>query len=168
MNDRPNLPDIDPDLDELRPEDTLARDRLALEPALDSLKAAGYYAYPTMNDENRWTIAVDDELGRIDVLVGDDGFLIRLWMSSPGMYADEENPWKRQSRNRLARIAIPRIARGYLDEHQTAAWDDVDEGVAVTESWQLPFTRAADIGPFVREHFPKLEQTLTMIERELG
>ena len=156
------------DLDDLDPRDVIARDRLALAPALDSLKEAGYYAYGTLDDQSRWTIAVDDELGRVDVRVGDDGFEIVLSVSSPGLYADEENIWKRRSRSRLARMTIPRIARGFLEPHQRAVWDEIEEGVAVFEHYQLPFNRARDIGQFVRTHHPKLEDVLTQIERQLG
>lgn len=142
-------------------------DQKALEPVLQSLKDAGYYAYGMVNENNVWTIAADDEIGRIDVLVGQDGFEVVMGMSSPGLYADEESTWKQSSLARLARIALPRISRGFLEPHQTASWDDVDQGVAVTEHYELPFTRAADIGPFVRENHPKLEDLLTQIERQL-
>lgn len=155
------------DIDDLDPRDTIARDRLALAPVLESLKEAGFYAYGTLDDQSRWSIAVDDELGRVDVRVGDDGFFIVLQMTSPGLYADEENPWRQQSRARLARISIPRIARGFLEPHQSARWDEVDEGVAVFEHYELPFNRSADVGTFVREQLPKLESILGLIEREL-
>lgn len=156
------------DIDDLDPRDTIARDRLALAPVLESLKQAGFYAYGTLDDQSRWTIAVDDELGRVDVRVGDDGFHIVLQMSSPGLYADEDNIWRQRSRARLARISIPRIARGFLEPHQSAMWDEVDEGVAVSEHFELPFNRAADVGEFVREQLPKLESLLELIERELA
>ena len=155
------------DSDELLTEEDIIDDRRALEPVLQSLKDAGYYAYGTLNENSEWTIAADDELGRIDVRVGSDGFEVKLWMSSPGLYADEESPWKQASRSRLARIAIPRIAKGFLEPHQTAAWDDVAQGVAVSEYYELPFTRAGDIGAFVRENHPKLEDVLSTIERQL-
>lgn len=164
----PLIPDDHTDLDDLEPGDVIARDRLALAPVLDSLKEAGYYAYGTLDDQNRWIIAVDDELGKVDVRVGEDGFHLVLSMSSPGLYAEEENPWRLRSRNRLARISIPRIARGFLEPHQSATWDEVDEGVAVSEHYELPFNRARDIGRFVREHHPKLEALLILIERELA
>ncbi|HVL23547.1 MAG TPA: hypothetical protein VM450_05655 [Thermomicrobiales bacterium] len=157
-----------PELDDFDPRDVIARDRLALAPVLDALKAADFYAYGTLDDQSRWTIAVDDELGRVDVRVGDDGFEIVLWMSSPGLYADEENEWKRRSRSRLARMTIPRIAQGFLEPHQSAMWDEVDEGVAVSEHYQLPFNRAGDVGQFVRTQLPQLEQVLALIERQLG
>lgn len=164
----PIPPENENDIDDLDPRDVIARDRLALAPVLESLKTAGFYAYGTLDDQSRWSIAVDDELGRVDVRVGDDGFHIVLWMSSPGLYADEENIWRQQSRARLAKISIPRIARGYLEPHQAAMWDEVDEGVAVSEHYELPFNRAADVGEFVREQLPKLESLLELIERELG
>lgn len=155
------------DSDDLLPDESIAQDRKALEPVLQSLKDAGYYAYGMVNEHNIWTIAADDEIGRVDVRVGQDGFEVVLWMSSPGLYADEESPFKQSSLARLARIALPRISRGFLEPHQTATWDEVDQGVAVTEHYELPFTRAADIGPFVRENHPKLEDLLTLIERQL-
>lgn len=158
----------DTDLDDLDPNDLIARDRLSLEPVLASLREAGFYAYGTLDDQSRWTIAVDDELGRVDVRVGGDGFEVVLSTSSPGLYAEEENIWKRGSRNRLARISIPRIAQGYLEPHQSAWWDETEEGVAVSELYQLPFNRAGDVGRFVRQQLPQLEPLLTLIERQLN
>lgn len=160
-------PDDTSPLSDQLPDDQIAQDRLTLQPVLDSLKTAGYYAYGMLDETNRWTIAADDELGRIDVRVGEDGFEVVLQMSSPGLYADEENPYKQSSRSRLARIAIPRIARGFLEPHQTARWDDVDQGVAVTEHYELPFARGGDVGEFVRQQHPQLEQILTLIEQQL-
>ena len=45
----------------------LPRENRALEPVKESLIAAGYYAYGTFDDQQRWTIAVDDELARGDI-----------------------------------------------------------------------------------------------------
>ncbi len=144
------------------------QDRIALDPIRESLKAVGYYAYGMLDDQNRWSIAVDDEEGRANVRIGDDGYEIELWSSSPGLYADEENEWRRKSRARLARLMLPNLARGFLEPHQQVTWDEVDEGVAVTETWQLPFTRTDDVGQFVRDHLPALEGILTRIESQLG
>src|ERR687896_30140 len=108
------------------PRDTIAAARRALEPVQRSLRDAGFYAYGTVDDENRWTIAVDDEAGRIDVRVGEDGVVVELWSSSPGLYADEENEFRRRTRERLARITLPNVARGFLQPHQSASWDEVD------------------------------------------
>jgi hypothetical protein len=149
-------------------ESRIERDKVALEETRNVLRNAGYYAYGRLDDLNRWSIAVDDELGRADIRIGDDGFEITLWASSPGLFADEENEWRRRSRNRLARVMIPNIARGQLEPHQQATWDEDEEGVAVTETWQLPFTREADLGDFIRTHLPNLELIVTRIERQLG
>ncbi len=166
MNDQYSVvPDFEPD-DE--PLSRIAGDKRALEPVRVSLQEAGYYAYGTIDEQNRWSIAVDDEIGRADVLVGQDGLEVVLWVSSPGLYADEENEWRRNSRARLARITLPNIARGFLAEHQTVAWDEVEQGVALTERYELPFTRSGDIGRFVRERLPQLETALASIERQLG
>lgn len=146
----------------------LEQDKLALEPIRQSLTNAGFYSYGLLDDQNRWSIAVDDEAGRANVSIGDDGFEIELWSSSPGLYADEENEWRRKSRARLARLMLPNIASGYLDAHQRAMWDEVDEGIAVSETYQLPFTRTDDVGTFVRDHLPELEALLSRIESQLG
>src|SRR5215211_4937741 len=98
--------------------------RRALEPVQASLTEAGFYAYGTFDDQHRWTIAVDDEAGRIDVRVGADGYEVELWASSPGLYVEEENEWRRRSLERLARITIPNIVRGFLAPHQSATWDE--------------------------------------------
>jgi hypothetical protein len=157
-----------PENDEAAHADQIERDRQALDAVRQSLVDAGFYAYGTLDDQNRWSIAVDDEAGRADVRIGPDGYEIELRATSPGLYADEESEWRRQSRARLARISIPNIARGFLEPHQHAMWDEVEEGVAVSETYQLPFTRAADTGQFVRTHLPALEDVLARIEAQLG
>jgi hypothetical protein len=147
--------------------DIVERDRQALVPVLASLKASGFYAYNTYDDQHRWTVAVDDEAGRIDVRVGMDGFSVELWASSPGMFADVENEWKRRAQERLVRMVLPRIASGQLAEHQQAMWDEADQGIAVRISYELPFTRAEQIGDFARQHLPELEELLIQIESQI-
>jgi hypothetical protein len=155
----------DPDL---RPEQRLGTDREALAPVRESLLEAGFYAYGMVGEDHRWTIAIDDELGRADVRIGDDGLEVILTATSPGLYADEESDWRRSSRARLARISLPNITRGFLEPNQVARWDEVEEGVAITETWQLPFVRAHDVGTFVRDYLPRLSDVLTRIESQLG
>ena len=149
------------------PRETIAAARQALEPVKRSLAEAGFYAYGTVDDENRWTIAADDEAVRIDVRLGDDGFEVVLWASSPGLYAEEENEFRRRALERLARITIPNIARGFLQPHQHATWDEVDQGVAVQLRYQLPFARADDVGAFVRQKLPELEELLSFVETQV-
>ena len=149
------------------PRDAIAAARRALEPVRVSLAEAGFYAYGTVDDANRWTIAADDEAGRIDVRVGADGFEVELWTSSPGLYADEENEFRRRARERLARIVLPNIARGFLQPHQSATWDEVDQGVAVRLRYELPFTRGDTVGAFVRGKLPELETLLAFVESQV-
>jgi hypothetical protein len=143
------------------------RENRALEPVKESLEKAGFYAYGTFDDQRRWTIAVDDELGRVDVRIGSDGFVIEMWATSPGLFAEEENDWRRRAHERLARMTIPNIARGMLAEHQSAYWDEVEQGVSVRVRYELPFTRAQQVGAFVREHLPELEDLLTLVESQI-
>ena len=147
--------------------DIVERDRQALAPVLATLRASGFYAYTTYDDQHRWTVAVDDEAGRIDVRVGSDGFSVELWASSPGMFADVDNEWKRRAQERLVRMMLPRIASGHLAAHQQAMWDEVDQGVAVRISYELPFTRVDHIGQFVRQRLPELEALLIRIESQI-
>lgn len=148
--------------------DRLREDQQTLEPVRKALRAYGFWAYGTIDESNQWSIAVDDELGRADVRIGRDGYEIELRAVSPGLYAEEDSPWRRQSRTRLARMQIPRIARGYLQAHQTAIWDEELEGVAVIETVEMPFHRSDDIPAFIRQRLPRIEELVTMIERELG
>lgn len=152
---------------ETGPEGGLATARQALAPVQEALAAAGFYAYATVDEQNRWTIASDSEHGHVDVRVGADGFTVELWNSSPGLFADQENEFRQRVLERVARIALPRIARGLLDPHQTAEWDEVEHGVVVRIAYDLPFTRAAEIGEFARERLPELDDLLTSVERQV-
>lgn len=145
----------------------IPRENRALEPVKESLERAGFYAYGTFDDQQRWSIAADDELGHVGVRVGADGFVLDIWSSSPGLFADEENDWRRRAHERLARMTIPNVARGMLAPHQTAWWDEVEQGVSVRATYELPFTRAPQVGPFVREHLPELEEMLTLVESQI-
>ncbi|MCC6790606.1 MAG: hypothetical protein IT336_02920 [Thermomicrobiales bacterium] len=149
------------------PRSDLPRENRALEPVKTSLELAGFYAYGTFDEQQRWSIAVDDELGRVGVRIGPDGFVIEMWATSPGLFAEEENDWRRRAHERLARMTIPNVARGMLAEHQTAYWDEVEQGVCVRVQYELPFTRAQQVGAFVREHLPELESLLTIVESQI-
>jgi len=154
--------------DGLGPPDAIANARRALAPVQDSLVAAGFYAYGTVDDQNRWVIAADDEAGHVDVRVGEDGFAVELWATSPGLHADEENEFRRRALERLARMTIPNVARGFLAPNQSAWWDEVEHGVAVRIRYDLPFAQAAGVGSFVRDKLPELEELLGFVESRLG
>jgi hypothetical protein len=142
--------------------------RQALVPIQASLTAAGFYAYGTFDDQHRWTIAADDEAGHIDVRVGPDGFAVALWTTSPGLFAEEEQEFRRRALERLARMTLPRIERGLLAPHQRAYWDETEHGIAVRLDYELPFTRAADVGAFVREKLPELDALLVFVESQIS
>lgn len=140
----------------------------ALRPVLRSLEAVGLYAYITLDDENQWTVASDDEAGRVDVRLHRGDFEVVMAATSTGMYADEDNAYRRKSLERLARMLIPRVARGHLAEHQSATWDEVEAGASVRVRYVLPRDHPEAIGPFVREHFAELEELLGFIETEIS
>lgn len=152
----------------LGPQDIIARAREALAPVRDSLTQAGFYAYGTVDDENRWVISADDEAGHVDVRVGADGFQVDLWTTSPGLFTEEENDFRRRAMERLARMTLPSVQQGFLAPHQSAWWDEVERGPAVRIRYELPFTRAADAGPFVRERLPELEELIGFVESQVA
>ena len=145
----------------------IASAREALEPVRAAMTAAGFYAYGMVDEQNLWTIAADSEEGRVDVRVGADGFEVDLWNSSPGLFADEENEFRQRVLDRVARMTLPRIAQGLLQPNQHAEWDDGERGVIVRIAYDLPFSRADQIGGFAREHLPELDELLTFVESQL-
>ncbi|MGH2560276.1 MAG: hypothetical protein ACRDJH_14530 [Thermomicrobiales bacterium] len=147
--------------------DEIAMARKALAPVKASLEAAGFYAYGTFDDQHRWVIASDDEAGRIDVRVGADGYHVELWASSPGLFIDEENEFRRRAHERLARMTLPRVTQGMLAPHQSAEWDEVDQGIAVRLRFELPFARGEEIGQLVRERLPELDELLGFVESQV-
>jgi hypothetical protein len=150
------------------PQDVIARAREALAPVRDSLERAGFYAYGTVDAENRWVISADDEEGHVDVRVGQDGYEVDLWSTSPGLFEDEENDFRRRAMERLARIHLPAIQQGFLAPHQATWWDETDRGPAARIRYELPFTRAEHAGVFVREQLPELEKLLDFIATQVA
>ena len=169
QDDEPIIEPIDITVADLQTDaEIVRREREALKLVQQSLQTQGFYAYGAFDDQRRWTVNVDDEVGHVDVRVGDDGFEIELWGSSPGLFSDEENEWKRRAHERLARLQIMAIARGQLEPHQHAFWDDVDHGVGVRLTYQVAFSRAPQIGAFVREHFPEVDDVIGFVESQLS
>ncbi len=169
--DEPRAEPVDIAIDTLRSEDAILEREAAnqaLRPVLRALEAAGLYAYITLDDENRWTVASDDERGRVDVRLDDGDYEVVMAATSPGMYADEDNAYRRRSLERLARMLIPRVARGYLADHQKASWDEVEAGAAVQVRYVLPRAEPEAIGPFVIEHFEELEELLSFVEEQIS
>jgi hypothetical protein len=150
------------------PQDVIARAREALAPVRESLTREGFYAYGTVDDENRWVISVDDELGHVDIRVGADGYQIDLWTTSPGLFSEVENDFRRRAMERLARMSLPAVQQGFLAPNQAAWWDEAERGPAVRIRYELPFTRADDAGTFVRQHLSELEQLIGFIESQVA
>src|SRR3954471_20219798 len=150
------------------PHDVIARAREALAPVRNSLEQAGFYAYGTVDAENRWVISADDEEGHGDVRLGPEGYKGDLWATSPGLCSEEENYFRRRAMERLARMHLPAIQQGFLAPHQATWWDETDRGPAARIRYELPFTRAEHAGEFVREHFPKLEKLLDFIATQVA
>ncbi|MBA2596941.1 MAG: hypothetical protein H0V00_10005, partial [Chloroflexia bacterium] len=128
------------------PQDVIARAREALAPVRDALERAGFYAYGTVDEENRWVISADDEAGHVDVRVGSDGYQIDLWATAPGLFSEEENDFRRRAMERLARMTIPRVQQGFLAPHQAAWWDETEGGPGARLRYDLPFTAADQTG----------------------
>ena len=149
------------------PQASLARAREALAPVHAALEAAGFYAYGTVDTEHRWVISADDEAGHVDIRVGDDGFQVDLWTTSPGLFSEEENEFRRRAMERLARRTLPGVEQGFLEAHQAAWWDDAEAGPAARIRYELPFGRADDAGAFVRERMPELERLISFIETQV-
>lgn len=168
-DDRPaNAPNQLDEIVELDPDDELAAAKRALAPVQAAMTAAGFYAYGTVDEENRWMIASDSEFGRVDVRVGPDGFTVELWNTSPGLFADEENEFRQRVLERVARMTLPRITQGLLEPNQRAEWDDVERGVLVRIAYDLPFGRGDEIGEFAREHLPELEELMSFVEQRVA
>ncbi len=152
----------------LGPTDVIARAREALAPVRDALEKAGFYAYGTVDEENRWVISADDEAGHVDVRVGADGYQIDLWATSPGLFTEEESDFRRRAMERLARMTIPAVQQGFLAPHQTAWWDEAEGGPAARLRYELPFTAADQAGTFARDRLPELEQLLDFIATQVS
>jgi hypothetical protein len=146
----------------------IARVRALLVPARKSMEDAGFYAYNTFDQQQRLTVASDDEMGRFDIWVEGDDFVITLWASSPGLFVEEENQWKRRAMERLARMTLPRVSQGMLASHQEAMWDEDDHGIAVRLTYRLPVDEALHVGLFVRQHIPELDELLEFVERQIA
>ena len=150
------------------PSEVIARAREALAPVRDALERAGFYAYGTIDDENRWVISADDEAGHVDVRVGPDGYQLELWATASGLFSEEESDFRRRAMERLARMTIPAVQQGFLSPHQSAWWDETEGGPGARIRYELPFTAATQTGSFAREHLPELEKLLDFIATQVS
>ena len=150
------------------PAGVIARAREALAPVRDALERAGFYAYGTIDEENRWVISADDEAGHVDVRVGLDGYQLELWGTVPGLFSEEENDFRRRAMERLARMTVPAVQQGFLAPNQSAWWDEAEGGPGARIRYDLPFTAADQAGTFARERLPELEKLLEFIATQVS
>jgi hypothetical protein len=147
---------------------TITYHQHALRPVLEAFRDNGIYAYGTIDDENRWCVACDLEEGHIDVRVGDDGFEMDAWATLTGMYIDEENVRRRHALERLARVTIPSMQRGLLDDTQRLSWDDVEKGIAIRKTIQLPFASTDMLPDIAVQQLEDVNRTLLFLARQIN
>jgi hypothetical protein len=141
--------------------------RTALEPIAGIFKDAGFYAYRTLDDENNWCVACDIEEGHIDVRIGDDGYELDVWATSPGLFIEEENERRRIAMERLARISLPGIRRGFLEDNQIIQWNDLEQGLSLRSRFILPFSMDRRLPTVAMEQLDELNRTLMFLERKI-
>ncbi len=144
-----------------------SRQRAALDAIAESLRRDRMYSYLTLDRENRWIIACDSEEGHIDFRIGADGFDIDAWATSPGLFWDEEDERHRIAKERLARISLPAIARGFLLPNQEIWWDESDHGVGARVRHQLPFSTQEQLSQFALTYLAELNDLIAFVETKL-
>ncbi|MEZ4522316.1 MAG: hypothetical protein R3A46_11835 [Thermomicrobiales bacterium] len=147
---------------------TITDQKIALDPVVEVFRGEGFYAYGTFDDENRWCVACDVEDGHIDVRIGDDGFEMDAWATLTGMYVDEENVRRRYALERLARVSIPSIQRGMLDDTELLHWDDVEKGIALRKTIQLPFATTEMLPEIAMRQLQDVNETLLFLARQIN
>lgn len=142
--------------------------RIALEPVVDIFREAGFYAYRTLDAENNWCVACDLEEGHIDIRIGDDGYELDVWATSPGLFVEEEDTRRRHALERLARVSLPGIRRGFLEENQTIEWDENERGLSLRSRFILPFSINERMPRVALDQLAELNTALTTIERKIA
>lgn len=139
----------------------------ALGQVVTAFQQAGIYAYRIINEENVWSVACDLEDGHIDVRIGADGYDMDVWATSPGLFVEEEDERRRKALERLARISLPAIRRGFLEEHQTVEWSDTEAGIALRSRYTLPFSATERLPQVALERLQAVNEVLAWIERRI-
>jgi hypothetical protein len=141
--------------------------KLMLERVVDTLTQAGYYAYPHIDEQNRWTVSIDTEDGHVDVRLGGGVYILEAWDTSPGLFWEEENERRFHALERRARIVLPAIARGLVAEGEEIWWDEQEHGVGARVSTHLPFEQIKQIPQNAHNLLEMLNQLLAEVERRL-
>ena len=146
----------------------IAEHRTALEPVVAIFRDAGFYAYRTLDGENNWCVACDLEEGHIDIRIGDDGYELDVWATSPGLFVEEEDTRRRYALERLARVSLPGIRRGMLEENQTIEWDENERGLSLRSRFIVPFSINERMPAVALQQLGELNDALTVIERRIA
>lgn len=141
--------------------------RLMLERVVETLTSAGYYAYPHIDDQNRWTVSLDTEEGHVDVRLGGGVYVLEAWDTSPGLFWEEENERRFYALERRARIVLPAIARGLVSDGEEIWWDEQEHGVGASVSTRVPFEQITRIPHYAQHLLEALNQLLSEAERRL-
>lgn len=147
---------------------TVMEHRTALEPVVKVFRDAGFYAYGTIDDENRWCVACDVEDGHIDIRIGLDGYEMDAWATLTGMFADEENVRRLHALERLARVSIPAIQRGFLDDTEVLSWDDVEKGISLRKTVNIPFSATERLPEIGMQQLQDVNSTLLFLARQIN
>lgn len=150
--------------DQPRPQ---ADDRVALRPLAAALEAAGFYAYLSLDHEGRWMVASDSEAGRIDVRIGRDGYELDVWDVSPGLFLEEEDEHRQHALERLARVSLPGLRRGYLSPDQEVWWEEELHGVGARLHVELPFAAQPRLGEIALDRLDELNALISFVESKL-
>jgi hypothetical protein len=141
--------------------------RLMLERVVDTLTSAGYYAYPHIDEQNRWTVSADTEEGHVDIRLGGGVYILEAWDTSPGLFWEEENERRFYALERRARIVMPAIARGLVNDSQEIWWDEHEHGVGARISVLVPFEQITSIPGHSQRLLASLNDLLGEVERRL-
>jgi hypothetical protein len=141
--------------------------KLMLERVVNVLTDAGFYAYPHIDEQNRWTVSIDTDEGHVDVRLGGGVYVLEAWDTSPGLFWDEENERRFHALERRARIIMPAIARGLVDDDQEIWWDEHEHGVGARVSTLIPFEDILSIARHSLGLLNQMNELLGEVERRL-
>ncbi|TVR75198.1 MAG: hypothetical protein EA415_04510 [Sphaerobacteraceae bacterium] len=141
--------------------------KLMLERVVQTLSDAGFYAYPHIDDQNRWSVSIDTDEGHVDVRLGGGVYVLEAWDTSPGLFWEEQNERRFHALERRARIVMPAIARGLVGDGEELWWDEQEHGVGARVSTRVPYEDILHIPKYAMQLLNMLNDLLGEAERRL-
>ena len=141
--------------------------KLMLERVVQTLSDAGFYAYPHIDDQNRWSVSIDTDEGHVDVRLGGGVYVLEAWDTSPGLFWEEQNERRFHALERRARIVMPAIARGLVGDGEELWWDEQEHGVGARVSTRVPYEDILQIPKYAMQLLNMLNELLGEAERRL-